>query len=157
MRAFAAILDILILLMVTVPVLFWIYGPGYFFSNESPQGFWDLFTDYQGFWDVVINIFFPLIATILFWKYKSATPGKMMMGIAIVDAETGGVPVTGKLVLRYFAYLVSIVPLLFGFIWIAFDKRKQSFHDKLADTLVIRSDASDESDGEARDGSENQD
>jgi len=39
---------------------------------------------------------------------------------------------------RYFGYYVSGLILALGFIWIAFDKRKQGWHDKLAGTLVIR-------------------
>jgi uncharacterized RDD family membrane protein YckC len=30
-----------------------------------------------------------------------------------------------------------------GFIWVAFDKRKQGWHDKIAGTVVIREDGSD--------------
>ncbi|HKF94921.1 MAG TPA: RDD family protein, partial [Gammaproteobacteria bacterium] len=29
-------------------------------------------------------------------------------------------------------------PLGLGFLWIAFDKRKQGWHDKLAATVVVR-------------------
>ena len=39
---------------------------------------------------------------------------------------------------RYFAYIVSFMPLYLGFIWIYFDKRKQGFHDKIAGTVVIK-------------------
>jgi uncharacterized RDD family membrane protein YckC len=31
-----------------------------------------------------------------------------------------------------------MLPLGLGFLWIAFDKRKQAWHDKLAGTVVIR-------------------
>ena len=62
----------------------------------------------------------------------------MLLSAKIVDASTFGPPSTGKLIGRYFAYLVSIVPMFLGFLWIAFDKRKQGWHDKLAGTVVIR-------------------
>lgn len=78
-----------------------------------------------------------MILTVLFWKYRSATPGKIMMGLSVVDATTGGAPTTTMLIVRYFSYLVSIIPLCLGFIWVAFDKRKQGFHDKIANTVVI--------------------
>jgi uncharacterized RDD family membrane protein YckC len=29
-------------------------------------------------------------------------------------------------------------PLFAGIIWVAFDRRKQGWHDKLADTVVVR-------------------
>jgi uncharacterized RDD family membrane protein YckC len=31
-----------------------------------------------------------------------------------------------------------MIPLFLGFIWVAFDARKQGWHDKLAGTLVIK-------------------
>ena len=61
----------------------------------------------------------------------------MLISARIVDANTFGTPSTGKLVGRYFAYIVSCIFML-GFIWIAFDKRKQGWHDKLAGTVVIQ-------------------
>jgi uncharacterized RDD family membrane protein YckC len=39
---------------------------------------------------------------------------------------------------RYFAYFVSTIPFCLGFLWVAFDKRKQGWHDKLAHTVVVR-------------------
>jgi uncharacterized RDD family membrane protein YckC len=56
-----------------------------------------------------------------------------------VDATTGGQPSTGRLVLRYVGYFVSLIPLALGYLWIAWDPRKQSFHDKIARTVVVRS------------------
>ena len=42
---------------------------------------------------------------------------------------------------RYLGYYVSIIPFCMGLIWVAFDRRKQGWHDKLAGTVVIRSKA----------------
>jgi uncharacterized RDD family membrane protein YckC len=44
----------------------------------------------------------------------------------------------GRAIARYAGYLVSIIPLFLGFIWIAFDARKQGWHDKIADTVVVK-------------------
>ena len=33
---------------------------------------------------------------------------------------------------RYFAYYLSTIVFLLGFIWVGFDARKQGWHDKLA-------------------------
>ena len=30
------------------------------------------------------------------------------------------------------------IPLFMGLVWVAFDKRKQGWHDKLAGTVVVR-------------------
>jgi len=66
------------------------------------------------------------------------TPGKIAIGARIVDARTGAKPSTGQLIGRYFGYYVSTIPLFLGLIWVAFDSRKQGWHDKLAGTVVVR-------------------
>ena len=124
-------IDTLLLLVVIVPALVAIYGMQRLVESQ------DVFA---GFWDFVLQVVLPAVAVILFWKYRGATPGKMAISAKIVDAQTGGRPATGKLVLRYFAYLASTLPLLLGFVWIAIDRRKQAFHDKIAGTLVIYDD-----------------
>jgi len=126
----AAVLDSILLLMVMVPLLMVFYGPGVLFATESPGLAYDL-----------INYVLPLIAVMVFWQYRSATPGKIMMGLVIVDAKTLGKPSFGKLVLRYIGYYVSTIPLLLGLIWVGIDKRKQGWHDKIAGTLVLKTDA----------------
>ena len=67
-----------------------------------------------------------------------------MMGISIVDASTGSAPSTLMLVVRYLAYIISALPLGLGFIWVAIDKRKQGFHDKIGNTVVIENPPKDE-------------
>ena len=73
-----------------------------------------------------------------FWIKFQATPGKMLIASKIVDARTGNPPTKGQYVGRYLAYFISLLPLGLGFFWVAFDKRKQGWHDKLAGTVVIR-------------------
>lgn len=88
--------------------------------------------------DMVINWIIPTVAVILFWRNKQATLGKMAMRAKIVDADTGGVPSTRQDIIRHLGYLVSLLPLGLGYLWIALDSRKQGFHDKLAGTVVVR-------------------
>ncbi len=85
-----------------------------------------------------MNYILPAFVTILLWKYFQATPGKMVFKATIVDKTTGGKPSLGQLIIRYLGYIVSMGPIGFGFIWIAFDKKKQGFHDKLANTVVVQ-------------------
>ncbi len=127
-RTWATLIDSILILLITYPILISVYGIEYFLSQELVKGPIDLLTSWV----------LPAIAVIVFWMYKSATPGKMIFSARIVDAKTGGKPSTTQCVIRYFAYIVSILPLLLGFIWIAFDKRKQAWHDKLAGTVVVR-------------------
>ena len=126
-RFLAVVLDSILLLVVSVPLLLLIYGPSIFFATESPGPVYD-----------IINLGLPVAGFLAFWYYRSADPGKMMMGIIIVDADTFGPPSFGRLVLRYIGYYLSALPLLLGFLWAAFDSRKQGFHDKIAKTVVIK-------------------
>jgi uncharacterized RDD family membrane protein YckC len=86
----------------------------------------------------LLQLVLSALAVILFWISRSATPGKMAIGAEIIDARTGGKPTTGQFIGRYFAYYISMLPLFLGFLWIAFDRRKQGWHDKLAGTVVVR-------------------
>jgi uncharacterized RDD family membrane protein YckC len=78
------------------------------------------------------------VAVILFWIFKSSTPGKMVFKATIVNATDGGKPKPVRLIIRYLGYFLNIFALGLGFYWIGFDKRKQGWHDKLAGTVVIR-------------------
>lgn len=65
------------------------------------------------------------------------TPGKMLLGLRVI--QVSGDPISpGIAFLRWVGYLISGPLFGLGFLWIAFDGRKQGWHDKIAATLVIR-------------------
>jgi uncharacterized RDD family membrane protein YckC len=78
------------------------------------------------------------LAVVAFWLYRAATPGKMLFRAVIIDADGGGTPGAGRLVIRYLGYFVNLFALGLGFLWVAWDPRKQGWHDKLARTVVVR-------------------
>jgi uncharacterized RDD family membrane protein YckC len=129
-RVGASLIDVLLWAVIGVPMLLAVYGRQYFASD-------DFFVIY-GSVDFLVSWVFPSLATILFWIYKGATPGKMVVHARIVDARTGQHASTGQYVGRYFAYFVSLLPLGLGYLWVALDARKQGWHDKLAGTVVVR-------------------
>jgi len=133
-RTWASIIDTVLILLIIWPILTSIYGVEY----------WQSTSFVQGTWDVLLNYILPAIAVIVFWSYKSATPGKMLTNLTIVDAKGGGKPSTGQLIGRYLGYYVSMLPLFLGIIWVGIDKRKQGWHDKLAGTVVIKSNHTEE-------------
>jgi uncharacterized RDD family membrane protein YckC len=127
-RVWAAIIDSFLIAVIVGPMIWSIYGADYLKSTSLVAGPADF----------LLTWVLPAIAVILFWIYKSATPGKMANGLRVVDARSGGVPSTGQCIGRYLGYYVSLLSLGFGILWIAFDARKQGFHDKLAGTVVVR-------------------
>jgi len=126
-RVVASIIDTILIVLVIAPILWKIYGSDYFTSEKIIYGFWDF----------MISWIFPAIAVIVFWIYRSATPGKIALGLKIIDADTGENPLLGQCIIRYLGYYVSIIPLFLGIVWVGFDKKKQGWHDKLAGTYVV--------------------
>lgn len=127
-RIGATIIDAILIGVITWPILTAFYGDAYWSGEEFVQGPMDF----------ILTWVFPAVATILFWAMKQATPGKMAISAKIVDAKTGAAPTTGQCIGRYFAYILSALPLGLGYFWVAFDGRKQGWHDKLAGTVVVR-------------------
>jgi len=81
-------------------------------------------------------IFFNIAYFTYFHGTTGRTPGKMLFGLQVISTE--GAPISfGIAFLRAVGYLVSGALFNLGFIWIAFDKRKQGWHDKIAGTVVI--------------------
>lgn len=127
-RVGAMLIDAVLLALISLPLLLLIYGEEYLDSTDFIAGPADF----------VISWVFPAIAIIVFWAYKSATPGKMVVHAKIVDEKSGKPPSVGQCIGRYFAYIISTIPLGLGYLWVAFDKKKQGWHDKLAGTVVIK-------------------
>jgi uncharacterized RDD family membrane protein YckC len=128
LRLVATIIDTILIMIVTWPLLLWIYGTEYLTNNSFIKGPADF----------LISYVLPAIAVIVLWVKCRGTPGKLLLGLRVVDARTGGHLDLLQSVIRYFGYLVSILPLCLGFLWVAFDARKQGFHDKIARTLVVK-------------------
>ena len=127
-RLGAVLIDLIILSIVIGVPLSLIYGMDYWLSNKLIHGTWDFLLSYL----------FPFLATIWFWRKFLGTPGKMALKLKIVDARTGNKLTVAQSIGRYFAYIVSALPLCLGFIWIGIDSKKQGWHDKLAGSVVIR-------------------
>jgi uncharacterized RDD family membrane protein YckC len=72
-----------------------------------------------------------------FWTWRGQTPGKMALGIKVIRTDSSPVKWRGALY-RFLGYIVSVLTLFIGFIWVAFDGRKQGIHDKIADTYVVK-------------------
>lgn len=89
------------------------------------------------FWNSVVQTLLFSAFTGVCWHYWAATPGKILMRMKVVDADTEGRITTRQIILRLIGYMVSSVGLLLGFFWISWDKRRQGWHDKMANTVVI--------------------
>lgn len=88
--------------------------------------------------EILIQVLVPFSLIMFLWNRYASTPGKMIFKAKILDADTFEPVPPGRLFLRYVGYIISTLPAMLGFIWIAFDGKKQGFHDKIARTVVVR-------------------
>lgn len=122
-RFLASLLDSVAMLVMALPLLLIWQWAGW--SGED-------------LWLVLFNYGLPAVATVACWAWMQTTPGKWLLGLRLVDAETGQAPRLSQCLVRYLGYFVSALVLCLGFFWIAWDARKQGWHDKMANTLVVR-------------------
>lgn len=67
------------------------------------------------------------------------TWGRRIAGVQVVRADTGGPPGWGKAIGRsLFENVISRNLLYLGYLWMIWDGKKQTWHDKVAGTYVIR-------------------
>jgi uncharacterized RDD family membrane protein YckC len=71
------------------------------------------------------------------WAWKGTTVGGIVLGLKVVRLDGQSVTFPVALV-RGLAAGFSIVVLFLGFIWIAWDREKQGWHDRIAGTVVLR-------------------
>lgn len=126
-RVLATLIDGVLLLAIMVPIMMVFVDFDTLEAGES-----------AGFgWDILSNVVMGAVY-VLFWHYKQATPGKMALRLRIVDADSLQPVSVGRLALRYVGYFPAYMLFAIGVIWTAFDGRKQGWHDKMANTVVVR-------------------
>lgn len=119
-RLTAALIDSVLFIVMLAIVL----GPGY--ANARFLSF-----------EWVIQNFLCMVITVALWVRYTGTPGKLLMGCQVMDAQSGRPVTVRQAILRYLGYYVSALALGLGFFWIMWDKHKQGFHDKIAKTVVL--------------------
>ena len=113
-RMFAVNIDLVLMILFLMPI----NNLGYLKSN--------------------ISVFLLLSFYFIFTTKKfGGTLGKRFMGMKVIDSITGNKISYLQSIIRFICYGISALPLFAGFISGAFNIQKRTFHDKLADTLVI--------------------
>lgn len=83
-----------------------------------------------------------LILGIAYYVYFHGSPsgqtiGKKAMNIRLVGANDGQSVSYGTAALRYVGSILSAIPCLLGYFWMLWDDNKQTWHDKIASTIVV--------------------
>lgn len=80
---------------------------------------------------VVVYAFF-----VGFWSRSGRTLGMQSWGLQLVSDE-GGTPSVTSASLRFFAAIVSLLPLGLGFLWQVWDPAKLTWHDRISRTRIV--------------------
>ncbi|HUG12319.1 MAG TPA: RDD family protein [Opitutaceae bacterium] len=83
---------------------------------------------------------FPLFLGVycaLLWFYRGTTVGGIVCGLKVVRLDARPVDFATSIVRTLGAYL-SMICVGLGFLWVIWDPEKQTWHDKIAGTTVIR-------------------
>ena len=75
---------------------------------------------------------------IYFWGTSGQTIAMRLFHLRVVDATTGAPIGIGRAVVRWLMTLVNSWACYIGWIWVAFDARKQGWHDKVASSVVLQ-------------------
>ena len=74
-----------------------------------------------------------------FWSSygHGQTLGNRVLNIRVVKTNGSELTLTDAFI-RYIGFILSCIALFIGVIWVAFDPNKQGWHDKIANTYVVR-------------------
>jgi uncharacterized RDD family membrane protein YckC len=134
-RLLATIYDGILLFFLTFLISFLIGFVAVFFSMFGD-------TDQPRLEGLIIVV--GLIVSVLYyvwnWSASGQTVGKSLAGLRVVPKDGEKLSV-GKALVRYIGYIISGLVLSLGFLWIAFDSKRQGWHDKMAGTFVVEKDS----------------
>lgn len=81
------------------------------------------------------------LALAIFWLYLTGrdgqSPGKKVIGIKVLDANTGQTIGGGRGIIRAIAHFVDGLICYIGYLFPLWDKKKQTIADKIIGTVVV--------------------
>jgi uncharacterized RDD family membrane protein YckC len=94
----------------------------------------------------IVNMFVGLINLginigyfVYFIGKTGQTPGKSLMHLKVIRLSDGLPPGYGSAILREaIGKFISAIAIFLGYLWMIWDPRKQTWHDKIAGTVVIK-------------------
>ena len=122
-RFFAVFVDGIIL----AAIGYVFFGSEITYFRDGSFGF-----SYKG-WKILV----PVLYTYISWICFSATPGKLVFHLKLINEPDGSNISFKQAFFRLISYPLSAF-FAIGFIWAGFDSKKQTWHDKLAKTCVIK-------------------
>lgn len=112
------------------------FGEANYFGLARTQAGTSSYFVYQAVTTIVGIVIGVSYVWFFLWRFQ-ATPGKLALGMKVVQAD-GGRLMTGRIIGRYFAEMLSGLMLGIGYLMVGFDEQKRGLHDRICDTRVIK-------------------
>ena len=87
---------------------------------------------------LILWLSFPWVYYVLYTGFDGQTPGKRWKGIRVVNSNNQVPGMWAALRREIPGKIISALPLLLGFIWVASDPGKRGWHDRIGGTYVIK-------------------
>ena len=87
---------------------------------------------------VALSLVFSFGYYTYFHGRTGQTPGDAALGIRVVDIESGEVIGYGRAFGRALVSIVSALVIAIGYLWMLWDPRKQTWHDKVVGSIPLR-------------------
>lgn len=86
-----------------------------------------------------LNTLLGLAYSMYFWSSygHGQTVGNRVMKIRVVKTDGSELSLTESFI-RYVGLVLSFLCIFIGVVWVAFDANKQGWHDKIANTYVVK-------------------
>jgi uncharacterized RDD family membrane protein YckC len=138
LRLVAAFIDTFILSILTTPISLIFTGKAQVALMEKDMSTYFLFLGLS----FVLGLAPTLFYYIWFYTKKGATPGKLVMGLTVVDSNTGARLTVGQIILREiigkWVFVFSMIFLGLGFFLAVFRDDKRTLADFIGGSRVVR-------------------
>jgi uncharacterized RDD family membrane protein YckC len=90
----------------------------------------------------IVAYILGIVGSVVYFAYFEGSPsgqtiGKKALKIRVIDFNTGGPLGFGRGLIRWVARIPSQFVCYLGYLWMLWDREKQTWHDKLSTTVVV--------------------
>jgi len=136
-RFFALLIDI-ILMGILVFILTFIFGGMLSVTSSMNSGLMNFLGGVVGMLFFILMLFFHFFYFGYFWSKDGQSLGMKMLNIQVVGQDGQPLSFLRAGLRGSVGYWISGFIFSLGFIWAAFDAKKEAWHDKLFKTWVVR-------------------
>ena len=136
-RFFAWLLDVIFVALLPL-IIGCCCGSIVFFGLGSENSFFNLISGIAAFLLLVILFLFQFFYFGYFWSSSGQSLGMKMLSMKVVRRNNEQLSFIRSALRGTLGYYISGLVFGLGFIWSAFDANKESWHDKIFDTWVVR-------------------